>query len=95
MTTTETAGGPRHHEADHLRAAGGRSLGRYALICHDPEGRGAATYWDSREEARQAEAELAPCGPRCGGVHTVVDRDPPPHHPAVLGLPRSLPAANH
>jgi hypothetical protein len=30
------------------------------------------TYWDSREQARQAEAELAPCGPLCIGVHSVV-----------------------
>lgn len=92
MTATEAAGGQRHHEADSLAAGvGGASPRRFALICHDPEGRGVqATYWDSREEARQAEAELTPCGPRCGGLHTIVDRDPPPRHPAALGLPRSL-----
>lgn len=90
VTTTETTGGQRHHEADPL-AAGGGGPGSYALICHDPAGRGvAATYWPTREEARQAEAELTPCGPRCGGVHTVVERDPPLRHPAALGLPRSL-----
>ncbi|WP_374025598.1 hypothetical protein [Mycobacterium sp. HNNTM2301] len=95
MTTTETTGGQRHHEADPLAAgAGGPSTRRFALICHDPEGRGvAATYWPTREDARQAEAELTPCGPRCGGVHTVVRLDAPLRHPIALGLPRNLPVA--
>lgn len=92
QTTTETAGGQRHHEAEKLAAGGGGpSPGRFPLICHHPEGRGVTTtYWDSREEAGQALAELTPCGRRCGGAHTIVDRDPPPspHHPAALGLPR-------
>jgi hypothetical protein len=30
------------------------------------------TYWDSRGQARQARAELTPCGPLCIGVHAVV-----------------------
>lgn len=30
------------------------------------------TYWDSREQARQVEAELTPCGPLCIAVHAVV-----------------------
>jgi hypothetical protein len=33
------------------------------------------TYWDSREQARQAEAELTPCGSQCIGVHSVVRLD--------------------
>lgn len=30
------------------------------------------TYWDSIEQAREAEAELTPCGPLCSEVHSAV-----------------------
>jgi hypothetical protein len=50
-----------------------------ALVCyHNPPSGPISvewTYWDSREQARQAEAELAPCGPLCIGVHSVVRVD--------------------
>ncbi|MGV0603931.1 hypothetical protein [Mycolicibacterium sp. XJ1904] len=48
---------------------------RAALVCYRGESAAYAaewTYWDSREQARRAEAELTPCGPLCIGVHTVV-----------------------
>lgn len=52
---------------------------RAALVCYHapPDGAYTAewTYWDSREQARQAEAELTPCGPLCIGVHSVVRVD--------------------
>jgi hypothetical protein len=52
-----------------------------ALVCYRemPTGRIAAewTYWDSREQARRAEAELTPCGPLCIAVHSVVRLDSP------------------
>lgn len=46
------------------------------------------TYWDSVEEARQAEEELTPCGPHCIGVHTVVrvDVEAPPRVRRSHGL---------
>ncbi len=74
QTTTGTGSGQRHHEADTLAAgAGGAPPRRFALICHHDEGRGIeATYWPSREQARQALAELTPCSPCCIGAHTVV-----------------------
>ncbi|CAA0136105.1 Uncharacterised protein [Mycolicibacterium vanbaalenii] len=47
-----------------------------ALVCHRSTQTGPITaewtYWDSREQARQAEVELVPCGPLCVGVHSVV-----------------------
>jgi hypothetical protein len=54
------------------------ATGRAALLCYHDDGSAEWTYWDSREQARQAEAELAPCGPRCIYVHSVVhiDRGP-------------------
>jgi len=49
---------------------------RAALICHRSTQTGPITaewtYWESREQARQAEAQLTPCGPLCIGVHSVV-----------------------
>lgn len=53
-----------------------------ALVCHRSTQTGPITaewtYWDSSRQARQAEAELTPCGPLCVAVHTVVrlDREP-------------------
>lgn len=50
-----------------------------ALVCHRSNGTGPTTvewtYWDSARQARQAEAELTPCGPLCVDVHTVVRLD--------------------
>lgn len=52
---------------------------RVALVCHRRTLTGPvtveATYWDSVEQARQAEAELSPCSPLCVGVHSVVRVD--------------------
>jgi hypothetical protein len=64
---------------------------RFALICYHDSGKPSVevTYWPTRAQAIQAEAELAPCGPRCIGVHTVVNVDPPPRHPAALALSRN------
>ncbi|WP_460359037.1 hypothetical protein [Mycobacterium sp. ZZG] len=53
-----------------------------ALVCHRSTQTGPitveATYWETTEQARQAEAELTPCGPFCIGVHSAVrlDRGP-------------------
>jgi hypothetical protein len=62
---------------------------RWALICHHNPTMGPAsietTRWDTRAQAEQASAELAPCGPRCCGAHTVVCVDAPARgqwHPA-------------
>jgi hypothetical protein len=49
---------------------------RWALICHSDSGRIEATYWDNRAQAIAARDTLAPCGPRCIGVHTIVNTDP-------------------
>ncbi len=64
---------------------------RFALICYRDTGKPSVevTYWPSNDDARQALAELAPCGPRCNGVHIVADIDPPHRHPAALALPRN------
>lgn len=47
-----------------------------ALICHRATKAGPitieATYWDTVEQAGQAERELAPCSDLCVNVHTVV-----------------------
>ncbi|MFA1705519.1 hypothetical protein ACDT10_21715 [Mycobacterium intracellulare] len=52
---------------------------RAALVCHRSTQTGPitveATYWDTIGQARQAEAELTPCGPWCVGVHSVVHVD--------------------
>lgn len=49
---------------------------RAALVCHGGTSGGYQaewTYWDSIEQAREAEAELAhPCGPLCIGVHSAI-----------------------
>lgn len=49
---------------------------RAALVCHRSTETGPITvewtYWESTRQARQAEAELTPCGPLCIGVHSVV-----------------------
>jgi hypothetical protein len=50
-----------------------------ALVCHRSNLAGPitveCTYWDITGQARQAEAELTPCGPLCIGVHSVVRVD--------------------
>jgi hypothetical protein len=51
---------------------------RGVLVCHRLDGRGNPiapewSYWRDLSEARQARAELPPCGPRCGGIHTCVE----------------------
>lgn len=52
---------------------------RAALVCHRSIETGPITaewtYWDTTGQARQAEAELTPCGPLCVEVHTVVRVD--------------------
>jgi hypothetical protein len=57
-------------------AGGGAQSWRAALVCyHNPPSGPISvewTYWDTRVQARQAEAELTPCGPLCIGVHSVV-----------------------
>lgn len=58
--------------------------GRAALVCHrsTPTGPTTAewTLWTTTGLARQAEAELTPCGPLCVDVHSVVrlDLEPDP-----------------
>ncbi|MGE2689988.1 hypothetical protein [Mycobacterium sp. GA-1285] len=44
------------------------------LVCHRGPSAGYQaewTYWDSIAQAREAEAELTPCGTLCIGVHSV------------------------
>ncbi|MEE2853509.1 MAG: hypothetical protein VX424_12770 [Actinomycetota bacterium] len=52
---------------------------RAALVCYRRTQTGPITvewtYWDTTGQARQAEAELTPCGPLCIGVHTVARVD--------------------
>ena len=51
---------------------------RAVLVCHgDPDGHHGAEFtdWSSRAEAIEASVELAPCGPRCRGHHTVARLD--------------------
>lgn len=61
-----------------------------ALICHRCNEIGPITaewtYWDTTGQARQAEAELTPCGPLCIGVHSIVrlDRGADPRRPTSL-----------
>jgi hypothetical protein len=66
---------------DTERAARCRRARRAALVCHRCTALGPitveATYWDTAGQARQAEAELTPCGPLCVDVHTVVDLPDP------------------
>lgn len=63
------------------RPAGqGRSVSAVAaLVCHRSNHAGPITveftYWDTTGQARQAEAELTPCGPLCMGVHSIVRVD--------------------
>ncbi|CAM3074366.1 hypothetical protein [Mycobacterium intermedium] len=61
---------------------------RAALVCHrDASASYQAewTYWDSIEQAHEAEDELAhPCGPLCAEIHSVVRVDisaPRPRQP--------------
>lgn len=62
---------------------------RAALICHRCRQTGSITvewtYWDSRQQARQAEVELTPCGPLCIGLHSVVRLDSPPEPRRPVG----------
>ena len=47
------------------------------------------TYWETCEQARQAEADLSPCGPLCIGVHGVarIDLMPVPRRRAKRDQP--------
>jgi hypothetical protein len=80
------AGRSASHESIALRAGPpvrGRAVSvRAVLVCHRGQSTAYSdewTFWADIEEARQAEAELAPCGPQCG-VHIVVrlDLEPDP-----------------
>lgn len=53
----------------------GSSL-RGVLVCYRERLPPEWTYWDTPFQARQAKAELVPCGPHCIGVHTAVAVDP-------------------
>lgn len=59
---------------------------RAALVCYRRTQIGPITvewtYWESREQARQAEDQLTPCGPLCIGVHSVVCVPDPTHRPS-------------
>lgn len=59
---------------------------RAALVCHRNTQTGHIavewTWWNSIKEARQAEAELTPCGPLCIGVHTVARVPDPTRRPS-------------
>lgn len=62
-----------------------------ALVCHGgPSASYQAewTYWDSIQQAREAEAELTPCGPSCIEVHScvLVDVGAPPRPRRSAGL---------
>jgi hypothetical protein len=48
------------------------------------------TNWDSAGQARQAEAELIPCGPLCIGVHSVVRLDSLPEPRRTAGRDRRV-----
>jgi hypothetical protein len=49
---------------------------RAALVCYRNLPNSAEwTYWADLTEARQAEAELCPCGPLCAGIHSAVHVD--------------------
>jgi len=64
----------------------------FALVCHHASGRVEATFWNSRAEAVQAAAELAPCSPRCAGAHTfayVPQSATQSRHPAKRAFARS------
>lgn len=65
------------------------------LVCHHEDQAGAHgaewTYWPNRAQARQAEAELTPCGPDCIGVHTVAALDAELATPRGRHLTRFLP----
>jgi hypothetical protein len=80
------------HETENA-AGRGKTL-RAALICFRDTGSGAIsiewTYWDTREQARQAEAELTPCCPQCISVHSVVRVDLAPAPPLKSSLSRIL-----
>lgn len=59
------------------------------LVCHHDRPahhpRAEWTYWHTVEQAREALAELTPCGRRCVGVHTVA---------RINATERALPRAN-
>jgi hypothetical protein len=77
---------------DDERPASGGHACRGVLVCFHvpPCGNISAewTYWDSRRQARQAAAELTPCGPLCIGVHSVVRVDVVPEPRRRAGLHR-------
>jgi len=61
-----------------------------ALICYHDDTSIEVTYWHDRDQARQAEGELAPCGPQCIGVHAVVHLDVVEPRPRGRHLARFL-----
>jgi hypothetical protein len=71
---------------------------RAALICYRSTRTGPITvewtYWDSTGQARQAQAELTPCGPLCVGVHSVVRLDLEPEPRRRAGRDRPLSAGS-
>ena len=67
---------------------------RVALVCHRSTQTGPITaewtYWDTTGQARQAEAELTPCGRFCIGVHSVARLDLEPDRRRSAGrVPRA------
>jgi hypothetical protein len=85
-------------QGDAERAAAGAQTWRAALVCyHNPPSGPMSvewTYWDSRKEARQAAAELTPCGPLCIGVHSAVRLDLMPEPRRRAGRHRPLTAGD-
>jgi hypothetical protein len=71
---------------------------RAALVCYRSTQTGPVTvewtYWDSTGQARQAEAELTPCGPQCIGVHSVVRVDLLPEPRRRAGRDRPVTAGS-
>lgn len=68
---------------------------RAVLVCHHsaesrPTPTSEFTYWTDAAEAREASVELAPCGPRCIGVHTVARVDATAPARSRPGRPRGL-----
>ncbi|OBC12612.1 hypothetical protein A5784_32810 [Mycobacterium sp. 852013-50091_SCH5140682] len=69
---------------------------RGVLVCHRATASGPhnaeVTYWADIAEARQAQQELTPCGPRCIGIHTTISVDvTPPPAPNSGRFPRRPP----
>ncbi|ULE35051.1 hypothetical protein [Mycobacterium sp. IDR2000157661] len=68
-----------HRATEQVDATSPKVGGAAVLICYRTQSGDFAaewTYWVDVEEARQAQAELTPCGTLCIGVHSVVPVDP-------------------